>query len=136
MPSGGGNEFSNSDIPENWACETLDLVDVHSYSGLDVFQENGTAALEHAKAAKKLMMFEEFGSLGAKKAFDIGLYIGFFNQLGVPWSIWEICKPGTGATNYEFYVNETTYVVVQNGAFWAAETNAAQDFHQLELVGH
>jgi mannan endo-1,4-beta-mannosidase len=122
VPTGGGNEFSNSNIPENWACEGLDVVDVHSYSSVDVYQRDGPIALQHALQAKKLLLFEEFGASGDKKASAIQEYIDFFNSIKVPWMPWEISKPGKGAKDFEFWTDEATYGAV------ALEIAAAQNF--------
>ena len=99
--SGGGNEFPNSDIPENWSCATLDLIDIHSYSGVSEWRNKAPIALQHAQAAKKLVLFEEFGATGSDKASVVGQHIDIFNGLKVPWMVWQINKPGKGAADYE-----------------------------------
>jgi len=123
---GGGNEFPNSDIPENWACPALDLVTLHSYSGVDGFRTNGAIALQHALEAGKLTMFEEFGATGETKPDQMAAQIGVFNNLGVPWMPWQISKPGNGASDFEFWTDEETYGVVQRGSEEAQGLRAAQ----------
>jgi mannan endo-1,4-beta-mannosidase len=123
---GGGNEFPNSDIPENWDCEALDLVTVHSYSGVDEFRYRGAIARDHALAANKLMLFEEFGATGDNKANEIGSHIAIFNDLGVPWMPWQINKPGNGKGDFEFWTDEPTYGVVKTGSNIAGQINGAQ----------
>ncbi|CAG9952672.1 unnamed protein product [Clonostachys rosea f. rosea IK726] len=123
---GGGNEFPNSDIPENWACAALDLVNIHSYSGVAEFRSKGPAALQRALNANKLMLFEEFGASGSGKANEIAQHIAVFNDLRVPWLPWQISKPGNGQADFEFWTNEETYGVVRDGSNAAAALNAAQ----------
>jgi len=126
--TGGGNEFPNSDIPENWACETLDLVTLHSYSGVEEFRTKGPIALERAKAAGKLTLFEEFGASGDSKAQVLADHIAVFNGLGVPWMPWQISKPGNGANDFEFWTDEAAYDVVKQGALQAGQEKSAQEF--------
>ncbi|KAI1042289.1 hypothetical protein LB505_003017 [Fusarium chuoi] len=123
---GGGNEFPNSDIPENWACKALDLVTIHSYSGVNEFKNKGPVALQHAKSANKLMLFEEFGATGSSKSTTVGQHIDVFNGLGVPWMPWQISKPGNKANDYEFWTDEPTYDVVEDGSNDALAKSAAQ----------
>jgi mannan endo-1,4-beta-mannosidase len=126
--TGGSNEFSNSDIPENWACETLDLVDIHSYSGVEEFRTKGPLALQRGKAADKLMLFEEYGASGENKAKVLADHISLFNGLGVPWMPWQISKPGNGASDFEFWTDEAAYNVVKRGARQAGREKSAQDW--------
>jgi mannan endo-1,4-beta-mannosidase len=128
---GGGNEFPNSDIPENWACPTLDLIDIHSYSGVNEFKTKAPIALQRAQAAKKLVVFEEFGASGADKAAVVGQHIEVFNGLKVPWMIWQINKPGKSASDFEFWTNEATYGVVKTGAEKALSLTGSQKFPNL-----
>lgn len=128
---GGGNEFPNSDIPQNWACPTLDLIDIHSYSGVLEWRNKAPLALQHALAAGKLVLFEEFGALGDDKAAAVGQHIDVFNGLKVPWMVWQINKPGKGGKDYEFWVDEETYGVVKRGAEGALGVGAAQRFPNL-----
>ncbi|EAT84154.2 hypothetical protein SNOG_07878 [Parastagonospora nodorum SN15] len=129
--SGGGNEFPNSDIPENWACPTLDLVDIHSYSGVSEFRNKAPIALERAQDANKLVLFEEFGASGADKANVVGQHIDVFNNLKVPWMIWQINKPGKGANDFEFWTDESTFGVVKTGSETALGLAGAQKFPNL-----
>lgn len=124
--TGGGNEFPNSDIPENWACDALDIVDIHSYSGVEEFRAKGPIALEHALASRKYMLFEEFGASGQDKAEVLGDHIDVFNDLGVPWMPWQISKPGNGASDFEFWTDEVAYGMVERGAAKAQKTKSAQ----------
>lgn len=131
ISTGGGNEFPNSDIPENWACSTLDIIDIHSYNGVNGFKQNAPVSLQHAKAAEKLVLFEEFGATGNDKASIIQQHIDVFNGLRVPWSVWQISKPGKGAADYEFWTDEATYGVVKGGSQAALKLAAAQSFPNL-----
>ncbi|PSK42055.1 hypothetical protein B9Z65_3969 [Elsinoe australis] len=131
ISTGGGNEFPNSDIPENWACPTLDLVDIHSYNGVEGFKKNAPVALQHAKDAGKLVLFEEFGATGENKADVVGQHIKVFNGLKVPWMVWQINKPGKGAADYEFWTDEETFDVVRDGSSEALALKAAQPFPNL-----
>ncbi|KAH7066747.1 glycoside hydrolase superfamily [Paraphoma chrysanthemicola] len=131
ISTGGGNEFPNSDIPQNWACPTLDLIDIHSYSGVSEFRNKAPIALQRAQAAKKLVLFEEFGATGANKAGEVGQHIDVFNGLKVPWMIWQISKPGNGAADFEFWTNEQTYEVLKQGSTKALGIAAAQTFPNL-----
>ncbi|KAI4670642.1 uncharacterized protein J4E88_009734 [Alternaria novae-zelandiae] len=131
ISTGGGNEFPNSDIPENWNCATLDLVDIHSYSGVSEWRNKAPIALQHAQAAKKLVLFEEFGASGSNKASVVGQHIDIFNGLKVPWMIWQINKPGKGAADFEFWTNEDTFGVVKQGSAKALSISAAQTFPNL-----
>lgn len=132
VSTGGGNEWSNSDIPENWACPTIDLVGLHSYSGAASFATNGPAAVQRALAAKKLVMVEEFGATGARKAEEIQQHIDIINgQLKVPWCIWQINNPGTGAADFEFFVGEPAYDVVKDEGIASRKIRAIQDFSKF-----
>ena len=128
MILGGGNEFPNSDIPENWACPALDIVNMHSYSGVDEFREKGAIALQHALDANKLMLFEEFGAAGCGKANELAAHIAVFNDLRVPWMPWQISKPGNGKADFEFWTDEQSYGVVQIGSNEAVELEGAQSW--------
>lgn len=127
-PQGGGNEFPNSDLPSNWACDALDLVNIHSYSGVEEFRTKGPIALQHALDSNKLMTFEEFGASGEKKAETLKEHIEVFNGLKVPWMPWQISKPGNGAGDFEFWTDEEAYEVVRQGAMEAGNTEGAQQF--------
>jgi hypothetical protein len=131
---GGGNEFPNSDIPENWSCATLDLIDIHSYSGVSEWRNKAPIALQHAQNAKKLVLFEEFGATGSNKASLVGQHIDLFNGLKVPWMIWQINRPGKAAEDFEFWTNEDTYKIVGQGAAKALSLAAAQTFPNLAYV--
>jgi mannan endo-1,4-beta-mannosidase len=119
-----------SDIPENCACPTIQLVGLHSYNGPGSFAPKSPAALARAIASQqKFVMVEEFGASGRNKAEIVREHIDIFNrQLRIPWSIWEISKPGTGAADFEFFVGELMYDVVVNGSCTSLLTTAAQDF--------
>lgn len=130
ISTGGGNAFSNSDIPENWACPTLDVVDVHSYDNAASYNTTIPGILKHALDAKKLMILEEFGATGANKAADVKQHIDVINSYGIPWMIWEMSKPGKGAGDFEFWTDEETYGVVAQGAKEALKKQAAQNFGQ------
>jgi mannan endo-1,4-beta-mannosidase len=74
-------------------------------------------------------MVEEFGASGATKAEVVQEHIDIFNkQLKMPWCIWEISNPGSGAADFEFFIGEPTYDVVKNGSRAALSIAAAQDF--------
>lgn len=127
--AGGGNEFPNSDVPENWACSALDIVNMHSYSGVEEFRTQGAIALQHALDADKLMLFEEFGASGGGKADEMAAHIAVFNDLRVPWMPWQISKPGNGQSDFEFWTDEDTYGVVRDGAETASGITAAQSWN-------
>jgi mannan endo-1,4-beta-mannosidase len=95
---------------------------------VSVVQEKSAVALEHALDTPRLMVFEEFGATGTSKAETIEQYIKVFNNLRVPWSPWEISKPGKGSGDYEFWTDEPTYGVVQTGSKAALGLTAAQDW--------
>ncbi|GKU08376.1 glycoside hydrolase family 5 protein [Fusarium langsethiae] len=128
ISTGGGNEFPNSDVTENWACKALDLVCIHSYSGVNEFKAKGPVALQHAQDANKLMLFEEFGASGDSKSTTVGQHIDVFNGLGVPWMPWQISKPGNKASDFEFWTDEPTYDVVEDGSNDALAIVAAQNW--------
>ncbi|EUC41475.1 glycoside hydrolase family 5 protein [Bipolaris oryzae ATCC 44560] len=98
MFTGGGNEFPNSDIPEDWACDTLDLIDIYSYSRVSDFRNRGPIALQRAQDADEIVLFEEFGATGSNKSSVVGQHIDVFNKLKIPWMIWQINKPAKGAS--------------------------------------
>ncbi|KAJ1326166.1 mannan endo-1,4-beta-mannosidase [Microdochium nivale] len=129
ISTGGGNEFPNSDVPQNWACPALDIVNLHSYSGVEEFRTKGAVALQHALEAGKLTLFEEFGATGKTsqtKPDQIADHIRVFNDLGVPWMPWQISKPGNGEADFEFWTDEKTYNVVKEGSEEAQRLRAAQ----------
>lgn len=111
---------------ENWACDALDIVNLHSYSGVEAFRVQGAIGVEHALAANKLTLFEEFGATGEDKAEVLEDHIAVFNDLGVPWMPWQISKPGNGADDFEFWVDEDAYWTVRRGALRAERTESAQ----------
>ena len=104
----------------------MDLVTIHSYMGVNEFKNKGPVALQHAKSANKLMLFEEFGAAGVSKPTTIRQHIDVFNGLGVPWMPWEISKPGNKAKDYEFWTDEPTFDVVKDDSNNALAKNAAQ----------
>ncbi|KAF5022179.1 hypothetical protein F66182_5766 [Fusarium sp. NRRL 66182] len=128
ISTGGGNEFPNSDIPENWACSALDLVTIHSYSGVGEFRQKGPIALQHALDANKLVLFEEFGASGNQKAEVLSQHIAVFNNLRVPWLPWQISKPGNKAADFEFWTDEDAYRSVRDGSNTAAGLTARQNW--------
>jgi mannan endo-1,4-beta-mannosidase len=101
-------------------------VNIHSYSGVSEFATKSPIALQHALAANKLVLFEEFGATGASKAQELKEHIDVFNGLGVPWMPWQISKPGNGEADYEFWVDEESYDVVKGGVETARGVEAAQ----------
>lgn len=129
VSTGGGNEWTNSDVPENWACPAIDLVGLHSYSGAGSFAQYGPVAIQNAMASNKKVMIEEFGATGAKKAQDIQAHLDVINgQLRIPWAIWQINKPGTGANDFEFFPGEPAYDVVKAEGTKSRKIEAVQDF--------
>lgn len=72
------------------------------------------------------MLFEEFGASGASKSSDIAEHIAIFNDLRVPWLPWQISKPGNAEADFEFWTDEETYGVVQDGSNAAAGLDGAQ----------
>ena len=74
------------------------------------------------------MLFEEFGATGDNKADVIGQHIDVFNSLRVPWSPWQISKPGKGTADYEFWTDEPTYGTVKDGSKTAQGLEAAQEW--------
>jgi mannan endo-1,4-beta-mannosidase len=101
-------------------------VTIHSYSGAGEFRAKGPLALQRALDANKLMLFEEFGASGSAKSSVIAEHIAIFNELRVPWLPWQISKPGNGAADFEFWTDEDTYGVVQDGSNAAAALDGAQ----------
>lgn len=101
---------------------------LHSYSGVEEFKAKGPIALERAKAAGKLTLFEEFGASGDNKAQVLADHIAVFNDLGMPWMPWQISKPGNGAKDFEFWTDEAAYDVVKKGALRAGREKSAQKF--------
>ena len=118
-------------MAENWACDALDLVNIHSYSGVSEFANKGPIALQHAQDSGKLMLFEEFGASGGNKAGDLSDHIAVFNELGVPWLPWQISKPGNGESDFEFWTDEDAYGAVKDGSNTAAGLDAAQSWPNL-----
>ena len=94
--------------------------------GFNEFKNKGPVALQHAKSANKLMLFEEFGATGDSKSAILGQHIDVFNGLGVPWMPWQISKPGNKASDYEFWTDEPSYGVVKDGSNNALEKGAVQ----------
>lgn len=101
---------------------------LHSYNGVEEFRTKGPVALEHAKAANKLTLFEEFGASGDNKAQVLADHIAVFNGLGMPWMPWQISKPGNGAKDFEFWTDEPAYDAVKQGALQAGKEKSAQKF--------
>jgi mannan endo-1,4-beta-mannosidase len=106
----------------------LDLVNIHSYSGVSEFRSKGPIALQHALDANKLVLFEEFGASGGNKAGEVADHIAVFNELRVPWLPWQISKPGNGEADFEFWTDEGTYGIVQEGSNTAAGLDGAQSW--------
>lgn len=106
-------------------------MDIHSYGDPADFEEMLPGALDNALQADKLMVFEEFGALGEKKAEEMIQKIDIINNLRVPWMAWQISKPGNGESDYEFWVDEPSYTAVRDGARRASQIEAVQEFPQL-----
>lgn len=78
----------------------------------------------------KLVNFEEFGATGATKADELKQRIDVFNGMRVPWSPWQIVKPGNPG-DYEFWTDEPAYGVVAKGAKDARKLDALQKWQTI-----
>lgn len=107
-------------------------MDIHSYTEPGDFEEAIPKALDNALSADKLMIFEEFGAVGEGKEKEITEKINIINDLRVPWMAWQISKPGNGASDFEFWIDEPTYLAVHDGAVRASQIEAIQDFPQIQ----
>ncbi|KAF4483537.1 glycoside hydrolase [Fusarium agapanthi] len=100
---------------------------IHDRYKLGCWGSDATSSLSTPTwAANKLMLFEEFGATGRSKSTTVGQHIDVFNGLGVPWMPWQISKPGNKASDYEFWTDEPTYDVVEDGSNDALAKSAAQ----------
>lgn len=79
------------------------------------------------------MLFEEFGASGCGKANEIAAHIAVFNELRVPWLPWQISKPGNGKADFEFWVDEKAYSVIEDGSNVAAGLDGAQTWPITKL---
>lgn len=131
ISTGGGNEFPNSDVDANWNCAELDLVGIHSYSGVGEFANKIPGVLAKARAKGKLVMVEEFGATGGDKARVIQDHVNVFNAAQIPWAVWQINKPGKGTGDYEFWTDEESYGVVSRGINAANALGGQQNFPNL-----
>ncbi|RPA95779.1 hypothetical protein L873DRAFT_1744754 [Choiromyces venosus 120613-1] len=131
ISTGGGNEFANSDVGENWDCPQIDLVDIHSYYGAQEFKNKLLAVMSKAKVARKLVMVEEFGGTGSDKVQILKDHINYFNSVQIPWAVWQISKPGRGTADYEFWTDEESYGVVTDGVKTANGLGGWQNWPNL-----
>ncbi|KAJ3062912.1 hypothetical protein HDU98_001261 [Podochytrium sp. JEL0797] len=117
VSTGGGQNFEQSLIPQNFACAAVDLVALHSYSSdiADVTANLKQAALL-GKQNGKVVVFEEFGATSNKGSW-ISQVAKVSNSLGVPWMPWEVSSV-TLSNDFEFWTDDTVT--------WAALASSAQ----------
>ncbi|KAI8612029.1 glycoside hydrolase superfamily [Chytriomyces sp. MP71] len=119
ISSGGGKDFSTSMRDEMFACDALDIITLHSYTGsLDEVSSSLSSAFQKAQEHKKMILYEEFGSASDKGGWlsQVG---GVANSLHVPFMVWEVLQTASPPSNdFEFYTD--------NVNAWGALTSVAQ----------
>ncbi|KAJ3893878.1 glycoside hydrolase family 5 protein [Lentinula edodes] len=130
--TGGGSAASSvQSIFFSSSC-AIDVVAVHDYN--DDYDNFMSSAISEAKAARKKILVEEWGSLapsGSARTANIESNVQKINNYKVPWLYWELITnpdPGEGQ-DYEIEINGADWSTISGLAdTTAAITNAAFDF--------
>ncbi|KAJ3223217.1 hypothetical protein HDU81_009316, partial [Chytriomyces hyalinus] len=119
IATGGGQEFSQSLVKQNFECDALDVITLHSYTtSLDEVTTSLKTALD-LNTKGKIIVFEEFGWT-QNQAFWIASVAEVAVAQGVSWMPWQVANP-TNFRDFEFYTDDTsTWGVLTD---WAQKTS-------------
>ncbi|ORY45178.1 hypothetical protein BCR33DRAFT_697308, partial [Rhizoclosmatium globosum] len=88
IATGGGRDFEQSIIDQNFNCSAIDLVAIHSY---DFPVDLVKVAITKAIKSNKMIVFEEFGALEPEnRESALSFVAGFANAHRIPWMPWEV----------------------------------------------
>ena len=105
ISTGGGWNFGDSLIQENFLCPAIDIISIHSYESLDTFAANLRTASTLARANNKKLIFEEYGSDAPDKSAFITSVSNICNNLGIPSMVWQTLPSEKGY--FEFWSDDT-----------------------------
>ncbi|KAJ3202416.1 hypothetical protein HDU82_007369 [Entophlyctis luteolus] len=116
VSTGGGQNFEDSLLAENFACSAIDVVAMHSYStdlsSVSTYLDSANAS----KNASQIVLFEEFGLNTAAKASWIDSVAAACNARSIPWMPWE-ASTHAFSDDYEFSPDDTaTWAVLAQNA--------------------
>jgi len=115
ISTGGGVDFPTSLVTNNFKCDNISIIAIHSYDAGSWSSQLGNAK-SLAKEYNKRIIAQEFGSTGSdsSKASSLGNQITAIANAGVPWMPWEFVNPQT--TDYEFFTGTSTWNIVASHA--------------------
>lgn len=106
ISTGGGADFDDSMLLNNFVCPAIDVVALHSYyNDISYFVKNLKNAVSLAAAYKKSIIMQEFGAVNGKATW-IQKVGSMCNSMNIPWMPWEVMKPGVSTGDYEFYIHD------------------------------
>mmetsp|Transcript_138792 Transcript_138792/g.351813 ORF Transcript_138792/g.351813 Transcript_138792/m.351813 type:complete len:512 (+) Transcript_138792:77-1612(+) len=117
VSTGGSIDMPTGLWPQLYFCPELDIVDLHTYSvdAAYIEQQMRIAATWAVHQGKRLRL-QEFGvqSDDWTKSQALGPIMVGMNQMGVPFTPWELVKPANNK-DFEFWTSRTTPT---NGFMW------------------
>ncbi|KAJ3400734.1 hypothetical protein HDU80_006647 [Chytriomyces hyalinus] len=118
VSTGGGQEFSQSLVKQNFECDALDVIALHSYTtSLDEVTSSIKTALD-LNSHGKIIIFEEFGWTQNQASWIASVAEVAIAQ-GVSWMPWQVANP-TNFRDFEFYTDDTaTWDALKD---WAQKT--------------
>ncbi|EFJ52864.1 hypothetical protein VOLCADRAFT_86264 [Volvox carteri f. nagariensis] len=117
--TGAGADVWDSVLSQHFACSSIDVVCVHSYMA-DDWSSKLPPVIQAAKQDGKRIIVEGFGATGwGSKAAGLQKQIDVFQNLGVPWMVWQVVKPNN-YDNYEVFTDDTDSWSVLSSAARAA----------------
>ncbi|GAA6042578.1 hypothetical protein JCM8097_003140 [Rhodosporidiobolus ruineniae] len=125
LPSGSGIKISSgggittTDSLGSWAvnCDSFDVISVHDY-GTSAQTTANTLASAQAAHPDKVIMMGEWGMTGANKAALISQFVSAFNAKSIPWSYWEVIKPGKAASDFEVWTDEPAWQALTGAQYY------------------
>ncbi|KAJ3355539.1 hypothetical protein HDU83_003206 [Entophlyctis luteolus] len=118
ISTGGGQTFEASLLSENFNCQALDVVAMHSYTNSLSEVISNVNRANSMKAKHQIVVFEEFGLNTLTKSVWIDHVAQVCNAMNVPWMPWELSTVGF-SNDYEFTTandNGVWSVFVKNSA--------------------
>jgi len=136
IATGGGVDFGTSLVDQNFQCEHINVVCLHSYStSTSEFNSQLSSAKSKANSHGKRVILEEFGVTGSdtSKANTLASLIDATINNGIPFLPWEFLRPTT--SDYEFYTDGNTWKNVGCRAQVALTKSGAFTWNELTSAG-
>ncbi|GIL74751.1 hypothetical protein Vretimale_2384 [Volvox reticuliferus] len=129
--TGGGADIWDSALDEHFNCPYIDVVSIHGYDARS-WASALPPVIQKARSYGKRVIVEEFGSTGwSTKAAGLKDQIAVFQNLGVPWMVWQVNKPNNYG-DFEVFTDDTaSWSVLSNGAKEATGLQGAFSWPEL-----